>query len=67
MSSMLDSIKKIVYTTAHEATEKKLSKNTADVVKALVGSVADAVDNALVKVQELTKPEETTPEGEGES
>jgi len=66
MSSMLDSIKKIVYTTAKAATDNEVSGKMAEVVKELVGSVSDAVDDALVKVQELTKVEETTPEGGGE-
>lgn len=63
MASMLDPIKKIANATTTAAIDNKLSKRTADVLKTLVESVFDVVDDALVKVQELTKAEETPGEG----
>lgn len=57
MSGILGSFNKIINNTTTEIIDSEIPKKIADVLNTLVNSTFEVVDDALVKIQDLTKEE----------
>lgn len=61
---MLDPFKKVIHDTTTEIIDSDVSGKTASVLKTLVNSVFEVIDDTLVWIQDLTKEVEEEEEPE---